>query len=60
VKTEELKDYALKRSVETVVSSEARIAELEAALRDVRQYLDDISDHPEPRDTIEMIDKVLG
>lgn len=37
----------------------ARVKELEAALRDVREYLDEIGDYPEPREAVERIDAVL-
>ena len=44
----------------TAEMARERIAELEAALRATRDYLEDIGDHPEPGEAIERIDAVMG
>jgi hypothetical protein len=38
----------------------ARVDDLERALRDVRAYLDDLGNYPEPGEAIKAIDRALG
>lgn len=61
---ERLKDHAFavewrKAQAEVRAEDRKRITELEGVLRSVRVYLEELSDYPEPRCTIEAINAVL-